>query len=74
MIQKSASKSKSVDFHRRFISGCLCEQAGRHPLSGNMCLNLKNYGLEGCQGIQIQAKCIPGNLNILTDSLSRETR
>ena len=28
MIQKSASKSKSVDFHRQFISGCPYEQAG----------------------------------------------
>ena len=23
---------KSVDFHRQFFSGCLYEQAGRHPL------------------------------------------
>ena len=49
MIQKSASESKSVDFHRQFISGCLSEQPGRHPLSGNMYLNLKNRGLDECQ-------------------------
>ena len=32
MIQKSASELKSVDFHRQFFSGCLCEQPGRLPL------------------------------------------
>ena len=72
-IQKSASKSRSVDFHRQFFSGCLYEQAGRQPLSGNLCLNLKSHGLDECQGIQIQAKCIPGNLNVLTDFMSKET-
>ena len=29
IIRKSASESKSVDFHRQFISVCLSEQAGR---------------------------------------------
>ena len=32
MIQKSAYELKSVDFHRQFFSGCLCEQPGRLPL------------------------------------------
>ena len=38
MIQKSASELKSVDFHRQFFSGCLCEQGGFH--SGNRYLHL----------------------------------
>ena len=36
IIRKSDSDSKSVDFHRQFISGFLSEQAERCPLSG-MC-------------------------------------
>ena len=48
MIQKSASKSKSVDFHTQFFGGCLYEQAGSHPISGNLCLNLKNHSLDEC--------------------------
>ena len=59
MIQKSASESKSVDFHRQFISGCLYEQPGRHPLSGNMYLNLKNHGLDECQDDSESGKVHP---------------
>ena len=59
MIQKSAANSKSVDFHRQSISGCLYEQPGRHPLSGNMCLNLKNHGLDECQGDSDSGKVHP---------------
>ena len=69
MIQKSASELKSVDFQRQFISGCLYEQPGRHPLSGNMYLNMKNHE---CQNDSDSGKYIPGNLNVLADSLSRE--
>ena len=36
IIRKSDLDSKSVDFHRQFVSGFLSEQAGRYPLSG-MC-------------------------------------
>ena len=50
IIRKSASESKSSDFHRQLFSGCLPEQAGRHPLSGNVCHNLENHGLDICQG------------------------
>ena len=49
IIQKSASESKSADFHRQLFSGCLSEQA-RHPLSGNVCPNLENHGVDKCQG------------------------
>ena len=59
MIQKSVSKSKSVDFHRQFISGCQYEQAGRHPLAGNLCLNLKNHDLDECQGDSNSGKVHP---------------
>ena len=74
MIHKSASESKSVDFHRQFISGCQYEQPGRHPLSSNMYLDLKNHGLNECQDDSDSGKCIPRNLNVLVDSLSREIR
>ena len=50
IIRKSASESKSADFHRQLFSGCLSEQTGRHPLSRNVCLNLENHGLDKCQG------------------------
>ena len=50
IIRKSASESKSADFHRQLFSGCLSEQAGRHPLSRNVCSNLENHGLDKCQG------------------------
>ena len=50
IIRKSASKSKSADFHRQLFSGCLSEQAGRYPLSGNVCPDLENHGLGKCQG------------------------
>ena len=50
IIQKSASESKSADFHRQLFSGCLSEQAGRHPLSGNVFPNLENHGMDKCQG------------------------
>ena len=50
IIRKSASGSKSAYFHRQLFSGCLSEQAGRHPLSGNVCHNLENHGLDKCQG------------------------
>ena len=50
IILKSASESKSADFHRQLFSGCPSEQAGRHPLSGNVCCNLENHGLDKCQG------------------------
>ena len=62
MIQKSASESRSVDFHRQFISGCQYEQPGRHPLSGNMYLDLRNRGLDEFQDDSDSGKCIPGNL------------
>ena len=74
MIHKSASESKSVDFHRQFISGCQYEQPGRHPLSSNMYLDLNNHGLDECQDDSDSGKCIPRNLNVLVDSLSREIR
>ena len=72
MIQKSASELRFVDFHRQFISGCQYEQPGRHPISGNMYLDLKNHGLDEFQDDSDSGKCIPGNLNVLADSLSRE--
>ena len=50
IIRKSASESKSADFHRQLFSGCLSEQRGRYPLSRNVCLNLENHGLDKCQG------------------------
>ena len=50
IIRKSASESKSADFHRQLFSGCLSEQTGRHPFSRNVCPNLENYGLDKCQG------------------------
>ena len=50
IIRKSSSKSKSADFHRQFVSGCLSQQAGRYPLSGDVCTNLENHGLDECQG------------------------
>ena len=50
IIRKSASESKSADFHRQLFSGCLCEQTGRHPFSRNVCPNLENHGLDKCQG------------------------
>ena len=50
IIRKSASKSKSTDFHRQLLSGCLSEQAGRYPLSGNVCPGMENHGLDECQG------------------------
>ena len=50
IIRKSASESKSADFHRQLFSGCLAEQAGRHPFSRNVCPNLENHGLDKCQG------------------------
>ena len=48
IIRKSSSKSKSADFHRQFVSGCLSQQAGRYPLL--RCTNLENHGLDECQG------------------------
>ena len=59
MIQKSTSESKSVDLHRQLISGCLYEQPGRHPLSGNMYINLKNHGLDKCQDDSDSGKVHP---------------
>ena len=50
IIRKSASESKSADFHRQLFSGCLSEQTGRHPFSRNVCPNLENHGLDKCQG------------------------
>ena len=50
IIRKSASESKSADFHTQLFSGCLSGQAGRHSLSGNVCPNLEDHGLEECQG------------------------
>ena len=50
IIQKSASKSKSADFHRQLLSGCLSEQAGSYPLSGNVCPDMENHSLDECQG------------------------
>ena len=50
IIRKSASKSKSADFHRQLLSGCLSEQAGRYPLSGDVCPDMENHGLGKCQG------------------------
>ena len=50
IIRKSISKSRSADFYGQFINGCLSEQTGRHPLSGDVCINLKNQGLDKCQG------------------------
>ena len=35
---------------RQFISGCLSQQAGRYPLSADVCTNLENHGLDECQG------------------------
>ena len=55
IIWKSASESISVDFHRQFISGGLSEQAGRHPLSGNVC----NQGLDKCQEDSASVKTHP---------------
>ena len=72
MIQKSVSQLKSVDFHRQLICGCLYEQPGRHPLSGNMYLNLQNHGLVECQNDSDSGKYIPGNLDVLADFLSRD--
>ena len=59
MIQKSASESESVDFHRQFISDCLYEQPGRHLLSGNMYLNLKKHSLNECQDDSNSGKVHP---------------
>ena len=50
IIRKSASESKSADFHRQLFSGCLSEQAGRHPFSRYVCPNLENHDLDKCQG------------------------
>ena len=50
IIRKSASESKSADFHRQFDCGCLSQQAGRYPLSGNVCSNMEDHGLGECQG------------------------
>ena len=50
IIRKSASQSKSTDFHRQFVSGCLSQQAGRYPLSGNVCPNMEDHGLGKCLG------------------------
>ena len=50
IIRKSSSKSKSADFHRQFVSGCLSQQAGRYPISGDVCTNLENHGLDEYQG------------------------
>ena len=50
LFLKSASNSKPTDFISELISGCLSEQAGRHPLSGDVCTNLQNHGLDKCQG------------------------
>ena len=50
IIRKTSSKSKSADSHRQFVSGCLSQQAGRYPLSGDVCTNLENHGLDECQG------------------------
>ena len=73
IIRQSASESKSVDFHRQFISGCLSEQAGRYPLSGNLCLNLENQGLGECQEVSDSTKTHPRvSASILPDSLSRK--
>ena len=49
IVQNSPLELKFVDFHSQFISGCLSEQAWMHPLSGNVCLNLENRGLNECQ-------------------------
>ena len=73
IIRKSSSESKSVAFHRQFISGCLSEQAGRYPLSGNVCLNLKNQGLDECQEDSDLAKnTSQGISSFLPVSLSRK--
>ena len=48
IIPKSASKPKPSAFHKRFICGCLSEQAGRHPLS-YVRTNLENHDLDRCQ-------------------------
>ena len=58
MIQRSASESRSVDCHRQFIN------------SSNMYLDLKNHGLDEFQDDSDSGKCIPGNRNVLADSLS----
>ena len=50
IIRKSASESKSADFHRQLFSGCLSKQTGRHPFSRNVYPNLENHGLDKCQG------------------------
>ena len=50
IIRKSASKSKSADFHRQLLSSGLSEQAGRYPLSGDVCPDMENHGLDECQG------------------------
>ena len=50
IIRKTASESKSPDFHRQFVSGCLSQQAGKYPLSGDVCTNLEDHGLDECQG------------------------
>ena len=50
IVRKSASESKSADFHRQLFSGCLSKQTGRHPFSRNVCPNLENHGLDKCQG------------------------
>ena len=61
----------SFIFSWQFISGCLYEQTGRHPLLGNMYLNLHNHGLIKCQNDSDSRKYILGNLDVLPDSLSR---
>ena len=50
IIRKSNSKSKSADFHRQLLSGGLSQQAGRYPLSGDVCPNMEDHGLDECQG------------------------
>ena len=70
-VQGSVLKSGCADGHRQFNSSSLHKEAGRNPLSRDVCSPVENHELVPSLQNDIMARHIPGCLNVIADSLSR---